>query len=68
MQYKSDGFTIVQALIPEALIPLSLATHDTCYVLCGDPRQLGPVVQYSSPGRLFTFLQCVLGWMVAHLN
>ncbi|CAK9869733.1 unnamed protein product [Sphagnum jensenii] len=33
-----------QALIPEALIPLSLATHDTCYVLCGDPRQLGPVV------------------------
>ncbi|KAL2650062.1 hypothetical protein R1flu_018190 [Riccia fluitans] len=33
-----------QALIPEALIPLSLANSSTCRVLCGDPKQLGPVV------------------------
>ncbi|CAM6089205.1 unnamed protein product [Calypogeia fissa] len=33
-----------QALIPEALIPFSLGNPNTCYVLCGDPKQLGPVV------------------------
>ncbi|BBN09990.1 hypothetical protein MPTK1_5g00070 [Marchantia polymorpha subsp. ruderalis] len=33
-----------QALLPEALIPLSLAHSNACRVLCGDPKQLGPVV------------------------
>ncbi|KAL0043157.1 hypothetical protein WJX79_010911 [Trebouxia sp. C0005] len=34
-----------QALGPEALIPLTLlAPQDSCAMLCGDPRQLGPVL------------------------
>lgn len=30
---------------PEARVPLMLATSSTTVVLCGDPRQLGPVVR-----------------------
>jgi len=53
---QSGGFDYVimdeaaQALIPEALIPLSLAKKDATVVLAGDPQQLGPSVrcQYSA--------------------
>lgn len=34
-----------QALVPETLIAFGLAREDTKLVLCGDPRQLGPVVR-----------------------
>lgn len=40
-----------QALGPEALIPLTLlAPQDSCAMLCGDPRQLGPVL-HSTPAE-----------------
>lgn len=29
------------------LLPLSLATEKTCVVLCGDPNQLGPEVNFN---------------------
>ena len=44
---------LLQALIPEALIPLTLAAPTgSSIVLAGDPRQMGPVVrcQYSAAG------------------
>ncbi|KAK9829778.1 hypothetical protein WJX72_007868 [[Myrmecia] bisecta] len=34
-----------QALLPEALIPLTLLAQGGSSMLCGDPRQLGPVVR-----------------------
>eukprot|EP00873_Tetraselmis_striata_P024152 jgi/Tetstr1/444416/TSEL_032304.t2 len=43
-----------QALVPEALIPLSLASRQATVVLGGDPRQLGPTVRcrYTAASRI----------------
>ena len=38
-----------QALETEAIIPLTMATKDTCVVLAGDPRQMSPKVYFSFP-------------------
>eukprot|EP00850_Spirogloea_muscicola_P015527 SM000119S25670 [mRNA] locus=s119:287019:293747:- [translate_table: standard] len=40
-----------QALIPETLIPLTLANSGTRILLCGDPCQLGPVVHSEEARR-----------------
>ncbi|KXZ41162.1 hypothetical protein GPECTOR_704g854 [Gonium pectorale] len=40
-----------QALLPEVLIPLTLRTQGGAAMLCGDPRQLGPVVRSASAAR-----------------
>eukprot|EP00850_Spirogloea_muscicola_P011421 SM000071S21045 [mRNA] locus=s71:25992:32842:- [translate_table: standard] len=40
-----------QALIPETLIPLTLANCRTRILLCGDPCQLGPVVHSEEARR-----------------
>jgi hypothetical protein len=39
------------ATIPESLLPCSRVKDDGCFVLAGDPKQLGPVVQSIEAGR-----------------
>ncbi|GLI68259.1 hypothetical protein VaNZ11_012614 [Volvox africanus] len=52
-----EGFTHVlvdeagQALLPEVLIPLTLRTPGGAAILCGDPRQLEPIVRSASAAR-----------------
>lgn len=40
------------ANIPESLLPCSRVKEDGCFVLAGDPKQLGPVVRSREAGKL----------------